>query len=90
MAVLPGRPKLRSNFWTGIRTPWTPSSERVWHRTHRLGGITMAASGIVIILAALALPSSTAWAAMVLATLLSSFVPVAMSYVYWKQERPSG
>jgi uncharacterized membrane protein len=31
-------PKLRSNWFAGIRTPWTLSSERVWHLTHRLAG----------------------------------------------------
>lgn len=30
--------KIRSNFFMGIRTPWTLSSERSWNRTHRLGG----------------------------------------------------
>lgn len=30
--------KLRRNFWAGIRTPWTISSDVVWERTHRLGG----------------------------------------------------
>jgi uncharacterized membrane protein len=30
--------KVRSNFFFGIRTPWTLSSERSWNRTHRLGG----------------------------------------------------
>ena len=30
--------KLRRNFWAGIRTPWTISSDIVWERTHRLGG----------------------------------------------------
>ncbi|HJT57949.1 MAG TPA: DUF1648 domain-containing protein, partial [Ktedonobacteraceae bacterium] len=30
--------KLRRNFWAGIRTPWTLSSDLVWERTHRLGG----------------------------------------------------
>lgn len=30
--------KLRRNFWAGIRTPWTLTSDIVWERTHRLGG----------------------------------------------------
>lgn len=28
----------RQNFIFGIRTPWTLSSERVWRKTHRIGG----------------------------------------------------
>ena len=30
--------KVRRNFWVGIRTPWTLANERVWERTHRVGG----------------------------------------------------
>ena len=31
-------PKTRSNFFAGIRTPWTLTSERSWTVTHRIGG----------------------------------------------------
>jgi len=30
--------KLKRNWFIGIRTPWTLSSENVWDKTHRLGG----------------------------------------------------
>jgi uncharacterized membrane protein len=30
--------KLKRNWFIGIRTPWTMSSENVWNKTHRLGG----------------------------------------------------
>ncbi len=82
-------PKIRSNSWTGIRTPWTLTSERVWHRTHRLGGILMAVSGMVIIAAALAWSAPAAFAVMMVGAMLSGLVPAAMSYVYWKQEPPT-
>src|SRR5918994_4689833 len=29
---------LRSNFFVGIRTPWTLSSDLAWRKTHRVGG----------------------------------------------------
>ena len=29
---------VRSNFFVGIRTPWTLSSETVWRKTHELAG----------------------------------------------------
>jgi uncharacterized membrane protein len=38
--------KVRSNFFIGIRTPWTLSSERSWNRTHRLGGRLFVAVGL--------------------------------------------
>lgn len=39
--------KVRSNFFFGIRTPWTLSSARSWNRTHRLGGRLLVAVGLV-------------------------------------------
>lgn len=42
--------KARRNFFIGIRTPWTLSSEEVWNRTHQLGGILFKVIGIIILL----------------------------------------
>jgi uncharacterized membrane protein len=40
----------KRNFFIGIRTPWTLSSDRVWNETHRLGSILFIISGILSIL----------------------------------------
>src|SRR5680860_832375 len=37
-------PKTSSNWFIGIRTPWTLTSELAWRRTHLLGGILSGAS----------------------------------------------
>jgi uncharacterized membrane protein len=41
--------KLRSNFFLGIRTPWTLSSEVAWWKTHRVGGRVLSVLGLVLI-----------------------------------------
>lgn len=41
-------PKLRRNFYIGIRTPWTLADEDVWFRTHRLGGVVFVVSGALL------------------------------------------
>ena len=41
-------PKLRFNYVAGIRTPWTLSDERVWDKTHRLGGKGEKVSPVVV------------------------------------------
>jgi uncharacterized membrane protein len=43
--------KLKRNFFVGIRTPWTLSSENVWNKTHRLGGRLFMIWGLALILA---------------------------------------
>src|SRR3989337_3440714 len=43
-------PKLPRNFFFGIRSPWTLSSEIVWKKTHILSGMFFVAGGILIII----------------------------------------
>ena len=37
--------KSRRNWFVGIRTPWTLSSDRVWEKTHKLGGALFKLAG---------------------------------------------
>jgi len=40
----------KRNWFIGIRTPWTLSSEKVWEKTHKLGGKLFKSAGIIILL----------------------------------------
>lgn len=42
--------KIRFNYFTGIRTPWTLASEAVWNQTHRFGGRMMVIGGLFALL----------------------------------------
>jgi uncharacterized membrane protein len=48
--------KLRPNYFMGIRTPWTLSSDEVWTKTHRLGGPLMVTGGFLMLVLLLAVP----------------------------------
>jgi uncharacterized membrane protein len=75
--VLMGNPmgKVRPNFFIGIRTPWTLTSERVWHLTHRLAGKLMVGAGLLGLLAvALNAPH---W---LLLVLMLAWAPVVIVY----------
>jgi uncharacterized membrane protein len=37
--------RAKRNFFIGIRTPWTLSSDSVWNETHRVGAILFMISG---------------------------------------------
>ena len=79
-------PLARSNFIFGIRTPWTLSSEQVWTRSHRVGGYSMVAAGVLTIGAAFiggALGPRIALTSLIVAGL----VPVIYSYLIWTRER---
>jgi uncharacterized membrane protein len=43
-------PKIKRNFMFGIRTGWTLSSDYVWEKTHKLGGILFTIAGIIILI----------------------------------------
>jgi uncharacterized membrane protein len=40
-------PKIKRNWFMGIRTPWTLASDVVWKKTHALSGTLFLASGII-------------------------------------------
>src|SRR6267378_1495016 len=61
-------PRARPNWFVGIRTPWTLSSDRVWEKTHRFGGHVFVAGGVIITITAFAWAQ---WAHVVLITVLT-------------------
>lgn len=79
-------PQARPNFFFGIRTPWTLSSDRVWVRTHRVGGYLMVGAGIVAILS-VALPVVPGLIVMFVAVASAALGSVVYSYIAWKQEQ---
>jgi uncharacterized membrane protein len=78
--------KTRSNYFFGVRTPWTLSSELSWAKTHRLAGRLFVLCGFVITLAALVAPGPTT--AVVLGTAIAGVVliPVLYSYLVWRTD----
>lgn len=48
-------PKTRQNWFLGIRTPWTLSSEYTWEKTHRLAGRLFFATGFICLIGAFVL-----------------------------------
>ena len=40
--------KIKTNYFIGIKTPWTLENEEVRNKTHQLGGWTFGAAGILI------------------------------------------
>jgi immunity protein, SdpI family len=77
-------PRARPNWWFGIRTPWTLSNDRVWERTHRVGGYLMTAGGAAIIIGALV--TKLAGPLIIVCIAGAGLGSVIYSYVAWKQE----
>ena len=79
--------KARQNFTIGIKTPWTLSSEKVWDRTHALGGKLFTLSGILSISSAL-LPQYSFYVVLI-SILLSTGILFIYSYLEFKKESKS-
>lgn len=80
-------PRTRSNWSLGIRTPWTLSSDRVWERTHRVGGYLMLAGGLLVMVAAVAAPVHLIAPITVCAILGATAGSFIYSYAAWRQEQ---
>ena len=78
--------RMRPNWFMGIRTPWTLSSDSVWRKTHRLGGYAFVIAGVILIGMGFARP---AWLVLTLfgAAALAGIVPVIYSYILWREEQ---
>jgi uncharacterized membrane protein len=76
--------KARRNWFIGIRTPWTLSSDKVWAETHRLGAILFKASAVLTVVGVFF--GSYAFWFIILPLLGSSLFLVVYSYVLFRRE----
>jgi uncharacterized membrane protein len=79
--------KTRSNFFIGIRTPWTLSSDAVWQKTHRLAGKLFMIAGLIIVVYCLFLPMSNLGVLVIFTVLPSALIPCIYSWRLWKVEQ---
>jgi uncharacterized membrane protein len=79
--------KAKRNFFIGIRTPWTLSSDRVWDETHRIGSTLFIISGILALLGAL-FADYAVWFILI-PVLASTLFLLVYSYVLYQRETKS-
>ncbi len=78
--------KIKRNWFVGVRTPWTLSSENVWNKTNRFGGFMLVLFGIVLIISPL-LSKPLAITLFVSGILLITIGTLVYSFVIYKQEQ---
>lgn len=78
-------PRIRSNWWLGIRTPWTLDNDRVWRDTHRLGGRVFVLGGLAMIAAVLLPPEPRGWVVIAVLAVIG-LVPLVYSFIIWRRE----
>lgn len=78
--------KIKPNWFFGIRTPWTLSSENVWNRTHRLGGWMFVLFGLAIMVSPYLSPT-LGFGVFIAGVFIAVFGTVVYSYVIYRQEK---
>ena len=78
----------KRNWFIGIRTPWTLSSDAVWEKTHRMGGRMFKGCGIICLLGVI-LPDF-AILFIIVPILLTAVYTTVYSHLEYKKERPQG
>lgn len=79
---------IKHNHYMGIRVSWTLMDERVWKKTHRLGGKTGVLGGLIIILGSLISfftgNNFIFFAMLFIGIILSAIIPIIYSaYIYY-------
>jgi uncharacterized membrane protein len=78
-------PRAKPNWFVGIRTPWTLSNDRVWEKTHRVGGYFIVAGGALTVLTAIIAPQ-WAFGVMIAVCASAAVFLLVYSYIVWRQE----
>ncbi len=77
--------KAKRNFFIGIRTPWTLSSDRVWDETHRVGSVLFMVSGTFAFLGSF-FGGITAFWFLFVPLIGSTLITLIYSYVLYQRE----
>jgi len=78
-------PKAHPNWFVGIRTPWTLTSDLSWERTHRIGGALFVMLGVLMVASSFLAPGTAIWILVAAALGITVFL-FAYSYQVWKED----
>ncbi|MCC7423627.1 MAG: SdpI family protein [Planctomycetaceae bacterium] len=82
-------PRVRPNWFVGIRTPWTLSSERSWERTHKLAAWMFPIAGLALASTAF-VPAGWAVGTLIAIAAGSILWLVVYSYLVWRNDDRRG
>ncbi len=76
--------QMRPNYFVGIKTPWTLANEKVWEKTHRVGGRLWVGAGFLELALA---PINTVWSAYLYfgLILVMAVAPILYSYYAFRK-----
>lgn len=78
---------VKPNYFVGIRTPWTLSSEENWRKTHHLASKLWFFGGIVMLVLHLILPVQLVWVWFIMGLILLTVTPIVYSIWLYREEK---
>jgi uncharacterized membrane protein len=78
-------PRVHPNWFIGIRTPWTLTSDLSWERTHKIGGALFVILGVLMVASTFIVPDIAIWILVAAALAITVFLFV-YSYQVWKED----
>lgn len=76
--------KIRHNYFVGIKTPWTLADERVWVKTHRLGGPMFVVAGLVSMVGSF-MGGKWAFTLLLISVMTATIIPIVYSYILYNR-----
>lgn len=76
-------PKIKKNYFVGIRTPWTIHSEEVWDKTHQFSGKIFIAAGLIGLIGFL-IPSY-AFLIFIISVMAAALISIIYSYFVFRK-----
>ncbi len=81
-------PKIPSNFYMGVRLPWTLSSENVWRKTHRIAGWSFSLGGIILaVVGFIGNMTFITQIILIVAFLLIVLIPILSAFLIFRKEQ---
>lgn len=77
---------VKRNYFIGIKTPWTLSSEKAWNKTHERGSRLFQAYGFIL-LSLLILPAETFFWVLLTPLVVIIIYSYCYSYEVWKKDK---
>ena len=77
-------PKVKQNFFMGIKTPWALADEYVWYETHRFSGKLWFILGLIMCVSGF-LPGTVSFPIILIISIIAAIVPLVYSYIVYKR-----